>query len=135
MNNTSKIISNENLFGIILSYLQLNDLITMSSVNKKSHQYTNKIWNEKCRDRYTSSYEDYSILSISKQDIFQNNFEFPLSTNFNEIDWKKFFRIGNEIKFGYSLINNDSNFDFKPSDSCSLRDKMFSMLKGTHFKY
>lgn len=132
MNNASKVLTNENLFNSIISYLSITDLINFSSVNKKSNLFTNKRWNEIVKNNYTSSYEEYSILIAPKQDIIKEQNDYSNSDNNNpllSINWKNFFKCGKQIQFLWTQIKCDT-VPMLNQNCVSTKNKIFSILKG-----
>lgn len=132
MNNATKVLTNENLFNSIISYLSITDMINFSSVNKKSYQFTNKRWNEIVKNYYTSSYEEYSILITPKQDIIKEKNDYSNSDNNNSllsINWKNFYKCGKQIQFLWTQINSDT-VPMISQNSVSTKNKIFSILKG-----
>ena len=131
MNNASKVLTNENLFNSIISYLSIIDIINFCSVNKKSKRFTNKIWNEIVKNYYTSSYEEYSILITPKQDIIREQNDYSNSDNKNllSINWKNFFKCGKQIQSLWSKIKCDT-VPMLNQNSVSTKSKIFSILKG-----
>ena len=126
-----KVFLNENLLQIILPFLSINDIINFTSSNKKIRENNDKIFNEICKQIYTSSYDEYSILNTQ---IEENNErkkeELNIESNlYFKIKWKSLFLIGKKIQFLWKKISFEQIESFK-NDSIKFSSEFFSTLKG-----
>ena len=64
MNQIQNILSNEYLSEIIYKYLNIDDILNLSMVNKKTKNSLRKTWKEICTNEYTSNYIEYSIFDF-----------------------------------------------------------------------
>ena len=126
-----KVFLNENLLQIILPFLSINDIINFTSSNKKIRENNDKIFNEICKQIYTSSYDEYSILNTQIEDNNERKSdELNIESNlYLKIKWKSFFLIGKKIQFLWKKISFEQIETFK-DDSIKFSSEFFSTLKG-----
>ena len=126
-----KVFLNENLLQIILPFLSINDIIKFTSSNKKIRENNDKIFNEICKQIYTSSYDEYSILNTQIEDNNERKSdELNIESNlYLKIKWKSFFLIGKKIQFLWKKISFEQIESFK-DDSIKFSSEFFSTLKG-----
>ena len=126
-----KVFLNENLLQIILPFLSINDIINFTSSNKKIRENNDKIFNEICKQIYTSSYDEYSILNTQIEDNNERKSdELNIESNlYLKIKWKSFFLIGKKIQFLWKKISFEQIESFK-NDSIKFSSEFFSTLKG-----
>ena len=126
-----KVFLNENLLQIILPFLSINDIINFTSSNKKIKENNDKIFNEICKQIYTSSYDEYSILNTQIEDNNERKSdELNIESNlYLKIKWKSFFLIGKKIQFLWKKISFEQIESFK-DDSIKFSSEFFSTLKG-----
>jgi hypothetical protein len=126
-----KVFLNENLLQIILPFLSINDIINFTSSNKKIRENNDKIFNEICKQIYTSSYDEYSILNTQIEDNNERKSdELNIESNlYLKIKWKSFFLIGKKIQFLWKKISFEQIESFK-DDSIKFSSEFFSTLKG-----
>ena len=126
-----KVFLNENLLQIILPFLSINDIINFTSSNKKIKENNDKIFNEICKQIYTSSYDEYSILNTQIEDNNERKSdELNIESNlYLKIKWKSFFLIGKKIQFLWKKISFEQIESFK-NDSIKFSSEFFSTLKG-----
>jgi hypothetical protein len=129
---TEKVFSNENLLIIIISFLSINDIINLTSTNKKIQKKQNKIFNEICKKIYTSSYDEYSILNQLLENNNQRKNE-ELNYLNSKINWRRFLLCGKQIEFLYKNLNVQNIISFK-EDSKNFQIQLYSILKGK-FKF
>ena len=126
-----KVFLNENLLQIILPFLSINDIINFTSSNKKIRENNDKIFYEICKQIYTSSYDEYSILNTQIEDNNERKSdELNIESNlYLKIKWKSFFLIGKKIQFLWKKISFEQIESFK-DDSIKFSSEFFSTLKG-----
>ena len=126
-----KVFLNENLLQIILPFLSINDIINFTSSNKKIRENNDKIFNEICKQIYTSSYDEYSILNTQiEENNERKSDELNIESNlYLKIKWKSFFLIGKKIQFLWKKISFEQIESFK-DDSIKFSSEFFSTLKG-----
>ena len=126
-----KVFLNENLLQIILPFLSINDIINFTSSNKKIRENNDKIFNEICKQIYTSSYDEYSILNTQIEDNNERKSdELNIESNlYLKIKWKSFFLIGKKIQFLWKKISFEQIESLK-DDSIKFSSEFFSTLKG-----
>ena len=130
MNQIQNILSNEYLSEIIYKYLDIEDILNLSMVNKKTKNSLRKIWKEICTNEYTSNYIEYSIFD------FLININIPKSSSFiydsffsDKIDWEKFYKCGKQIIIIIKRLENNEIIKFN-RDSNLFCNYFFSILKG-----
>ena len=126
-----KVFLNENLLQIILPFLSINDIINFTSSNKKIRENNDKIFNEICKQIYTSSYDEYSILNTQiEENNERKNEELNIESNFSlKIKWKSIFLLGKKIQFLWKQLSIEKIPSFK-EDSIKFSSEFFSTLKG-----
>jgi hypothetical protein len=130
MNQIQNVLSNEYLSGIIYLYLNIEDILNLSMINKKTKNLLGKTWKEICTNEFTSNYIEYSIFD------FLINIKIPKRTSFicdsffiDKINWEQFYKCGKQIIINIKrLVNNEL---IKFNDDCILFcNYFFSTLKG-----
>ena len=130
MNPSRKVLSTDGLFKVIISFLDFPDVLSLSSVNKVAEKFSNTFFYLHCMNYYSSNNDDYSLYMPNRTDKFLE--ESLLSSKdvfIASINWKKFFVIGNKIKYIFKDFN-DKCFQKFAEDSAHFSHELFSTLKG-----
>ena len=126
-----KVFFNEYLSQIIISFLSINDIINFTSSNKKIKENNDKVFKVICKQIYSSSYDEYSILNTQiEENNERKNEELNIESNFSlKIKWKSIFLLGKKIQFLWKQLSIEKIPSFK-EDSIKLSSEFFSTLKG-----
>jgi hypothetical protein len=123
---TNSVNTNENLVNIIFAYLNVKDLSYASSVCRTFHKMSkgyNSYWRESCINYFSSTCEQHSI--FKRQDyLIDEHSEYK-----NNIEWKKMFKTGLQIKQNM-LKENKNNIPNFNEDTHNISNELFSALIG-----
>ena len=134
MNQIQNVLSNEYLSTIIYLYLNTEDILNLSMINKKTKNLLGNTWKEICTNKFTSNYIEYSIFDFLIYQKIPNRTSFICDSFFiDKINWEQFDKFGKQIIINIKRLKNNEIINF--NDDCILFcNYFFSTLKGK-FRY